>query len=62
MKVIAKLALGLLLFAALPASAGLTVSMSSDGNTINVSVSGDSTAYECVSVSLDNPSLPGGFC
>lgn len=62
MKVTAKLAFGLLLLAALPASAGLTVWMSSDGNTINYDVSGDSTAYECVSVSLDDPSLPGGFC
>jgi hypothetical protein len=62
MKVTAKLAFGLLLFAALPASAGLTVWMSGDGNTINYDVSGDNPVYECVSVTLDNPTFGGGFC
>ena len=62
MKVTAKLAFGLLLFAALPASAGLTVWMSGDGNTINYDVSGDNSIYNCVSVTLDNPTFFGGFC
>lgn len=62
MKVTAKLAMGFLLFAALPASAGLTVWVSGDGNTINYDVSGDNPIYDCVSVTLDNPTFGGGVC
>lgn len=43
-------------------SASITLSLGSDGNTINYTVRADSSTYTCVNISLDNGPWQGGFC